>query len=75
MVMPRFCSSLSRSVLVPVTGLDQAGLAVVNVSGGAENNLFHDRCAPVDGQILLVDSEFSNAVLPGNNEFVRDQGL
>jgi hypothetical protein len=31
-------------------GLDQAGLSVVNMSGGAENDLFHDRCAPVNGK-------------------------
>ena len=32
-------------------GLDQAGLSVVNVSGGAQNNLFHDRCTPADCRI------------------------
>jgi hypothetical protein len=43
MVIPRAFSSFSRSVLDAGESLDQSGLAVVYVSGGAQDELFHGR--------------------------------
>ena len=43
-VMPRSFSSLSRSVSMPVSALDQRRLAVIDVPGGADDDVSHCGC-------------------------------